>query len=241
MKLREYQEKFLAEIFQTEGELADCLEPGGNLGYEKCFSVYREDYFLRLTEALGGTFETVWCVLGDEEFHYHCRTFISENPSKDFDLGKYGKEFINYLNDHLSEDYEFLPDLALFEWIFWELFHQEKNHNFEMKDIHLFENNVDYYTLWKNRENTEFFENTNIEDLLVKSYFFIANGVDGIIHGKLNYDQYQLMSLMKKGHDLMDAASEISEIGNWEANQWSAFFQIMMKLKGEKCQEFLKT
>ncbi|GEM_PF-1044261 len=129
LTLKDYQRLFSQAALQgsqSEGYpcLLDTLTPGGTLTGPDALQVYANGVIVRLTEALGETFEAVWWVCGDEDFFALAKHFIQARPSTTYNLSKYGKEFPDFL-DEVSPfpDLPFLGDLARYEWTFKELFH----------------------------------------------------------------------------------------------------------------------
>lgn len=100
--------------------------PGGKLSIQEAFAVYTEGYKVRLTEALGDTYETVWKFAGDEIFFEVCEDYISKNPSTTYNLNDYGTSFPDYLKSLPAQnDYPFLYDLAVLDQNRNFLFHQK--------------------------------------------------------------------------------------------------------------------
>lgn len=127
MKLKAFQELFLSSVDKAaiNSDLRDSIIPIGKLSQQKVIEIYKSDYLARLTEALGETYETVWFVVGDEEFFELCKTYIKNNPSPFRDLGQYGDGFPEFIKSNkLSQDFPFLIELANFERAFWKLFHK---------------------------------------------------------------------------------------------------------------------
>lgn len=129
LTLKDYQQLFsqaALEGDQSESypRLLETLTPGGTLTGPDAIGVYANGVTVRLTEALGETFEAVWWVCGDEDFFALTKHFIQAQPSTTYNLSKYGKEFPEFL-DEVSPfpDLPFLGDLARYEWLFKELFH----------------------------------------------------------------------------------------------------------------------
>jgi len=129
LTLKDYQQWFSQAALQgeqSEGHacLLETLTPGGTLTAPDAIQVYGEGVIVRLTEALGETYEAVWWVCGDEEFFALTRHFIQACPSTTYNLSKYGKEFPDFLAElQPFPDLPFLGDLARFEWLFKDLFH----------------------------------------------------------------------------------------------------------------------
>jgi hypothetical protein len=174
-KLAAFQEKFVDAVLNGEGEavIANIVKPAGRLNPKEVINVYRQDYFARLSEALGETFGAVWAVLGDDDFHQLCRDYIKQHPSIFKDLGHYGNLLALYLKQTPHhEDFPWISDLAQFEWDFWEIFHAAENLKrdaFEGIDETHFANikiefaamtklyawDTSLYSIWRQRDDAE--------------------------------------------------------------------------------------
>ncbi len=97
----------------------------GSLKKHEAIEVYASGYSARLFEALGETYETVWKVLGDEDFHSLCLAYIERHPSKSRNLSDYGENFSEFIKSQLPKEVagRLLVDLARFEWVFKDCFH----------------------------------------------------------------------------------------------------------------------
>jgi hypothetical protein len=134
-----FQKQYIENI--RNNKLSDEIEaqilPVGKLNKSKVVNVYHRDYIARLTEALGETFETIWAVIGDEDYFQLAKDYITKYPSDCEELGQYGHHMETFLKGHsLTDDYSFLPELASFEFNYWKTFHKPKEHS-----------NLDYSTL----------------------------------------------------------------------------------------------
>lgn len=108
--------------------LLETLKPGGTLTAPDALNVYGDGVHIRLTEALGETFEAVWWVCGDEGFFALAKHFIQAQPSNTYNLSTYGKEFPEFLDEAQPfPDLPFLGSLARYEWTFKELFHTKQH------------------------------------------------------------------------------------------------------------------
>lgn len=75
--------------------------------------VYREGYYLRLIDVLQSDFETLYKVLGEEDFIALSREYIDAYRSSYFSLDDYAKDFPSLVKQqHLPLHY----DIAHFEW-----------------------------------------------------------------------------------------------------------------------------
>ena len=82
MNLKSFQSLFLNSVSNLD-QLDICrhIKPGGTLNVEQAMSVYRNDYYARLSEALGEHYESIWFVVGDDEFSRLTRSYIDLYPS----------------------------------------------------------------------------------------------------------------------------------------------------------------
>ncbi|MFZ8934240.1 MAG: DNA-binding domain-containing protein [Bacteriovoracaceae bacterium] len=148
-----------------EGQLSD-WKPCQNLSLEQAIEVYRDDYRSRLTQALGYKYEATWSVMGDDDFFDWCLRFIKYYPSKFEDLGKYGKEFPEFLKDY--KDFSFIYDLAKFERLFDQVFHMrpQRGGEIDLGDIEnkkwefiepliFFNSSYRVTPLWLNRKESQ--------------------------------------------------------------------------------------
>lgn len=121
VKLKELQDDFLKAVLQNEipDSIKKTMLPGGSLNTQTCFNVYRNDYTARLSSVLGDNFESLWTILGDEEFFSLSLKYIEENPSRLYDLGEYGSDLPSFLKDH---EIPYLGELATMEIEFRRLF-----------------------------------------------------------------------------------------------------------------------
>lgn len=127
--LKEFQRRFVHSISTPEGPpspstILDRIVPGGTLTPQAALGVYQTGYRVRLTEALGETFEGVWWVIGDTHFFRLAKDYLALHPSSFYNLSDFGEAFPDFL-EHARPfaDLPFLSDLARFEWIFKEVFH----------------------------------------------------------------------------------------------------------------------
>jgi hypothetical protein len=191
--LKKYQESFVNNITDKENPFSylDSVVPVGKLSSNEVIEVYRTDYTSRLTEALGENFESIWAVVGDEEFFKICHNYITKYPSQKRDLTFYGSKFDDFLLDHkLSLEFSFLPKLAKLEIDFWNIFHSEK-----------FDSLVDLNTaLSDDFENLKisFPDNFKIMSWDHKLYDIWKQREDGLVESSISdYQEYQAIAIYK--------------------------------------------
>ncbi|UCH91871.1 MAG: putative DNA-binding domain-containing protein [Nitrospirota bacterium] len=104
--------------------LLDGIIPGGSLSTDAALEVYRTGHIVRMTEALGETFEAVWWVAGDENYFRLAKEFLLTQSSTSYNLSDFGQSFPDFLAERQPfSDLPFIADLARFEWAFKEVFH----------------------------------------------------------------------------------------------------------------------
>lgn len=126
--LRQLQAEFASAVTGESEEILSRINGGGSLTPEKSLAVYSAGYVVRLTDALGETFEAVWRVLGDRLFFELAASYIRAYPSTSYNLSDYGADFPAFLhNGPVAKEFPFIKELADFEWTFKELFHQRED------------------------------------------------------------------------------------------------------------------
>ncbi|PJZ26944.1 DUF2063 domain-containing protein [Leptospira hartskeerlii] len=205
MNPEEFRKIFSSTLLgKEEGPLLlDFLLPGGKLDANSAISVYQNGYSARFTEALGEKYETVWRILGDEDFFETAKSFIKEHSSHSYNISDYGEKFPDFLKKNFPE-HPVLAQIADFELYVFRIFHLSKNegtdlqnglHQGETEDLKVvfhssilfLEYSYPVYQLWKSEDQ---------EDL-----------------PQFLKEKKQYLVLGKKGSDLF-----VSEIEEWE---WS--------------------
>ncbi|TGK08228.1 DUF2063 domain-containing protein [Leptospira selangorensis] len=205
MNPEEFRKFFSSTIMGKEEVplLSEHILPGGKLEHSSAISVYQNAYSARFTEALGEKYETVWRVLGDEDFFETAKNFIKENSSYSYNLSDYGEKFPDYLKMNFSE-HPVLAEIADFELYVFRIFHLSKNDGTNLQNgllqgetedlkvtfhssVSFLEYSYPIYDLWKTENQKD------LPDFL--------------------NEKKQYLVLGKKGSDLF-----VSEIEKWE---WS--------------------
>ena len=156
------------EAAQIEPALLENILAGGSLSSQTAVDVYRTGHIVRLTEALGETFEAVWWVAGDDNYFRLAKEYLFTHPSTSYNLSDFGKSFPDFLEKTRPfSDLPFLSDLARFEWLFKEVFHlpphtslsqedwqQQASENLRLSfgpSVRLFRSPYSVYEIWKLR------------------------------------------------------------------------------------------
>lgn len=217
--------------------------PGGKLDFAESLKVYQNGYIVRMTESLGETFEAIWRFLGDDDFFKICEEYIQENFSQSYNISEYGNSFPEFLSRKYPS-LPFLEELAEFELMFRDLFHQKYEiftpdfSRISSPDIVLqFNNNSrilkfnsPVYTFWKNR-NEENFSLASI-DLTENEYIIIYKSIktstkNHVIHVKrLSLPEFKLMEELARGQRMATALESIEEASITEEQIRDLFYFI---------------
>jgi len=104
----------------TENLTAELLQrfaTGGDLKPERGLKVYRRALVFSLIDVLADIYPVLKEVLTDEVFRYCARNYIYKNPSRAYDLNKYGKTFPDYVQQQEElKAHPYLYDLGRFEY-----------------------------------------------------------------------------------------------------------------------------
>ena len=145
------------------------IKPAGLKSATGAFEVYRRAYRARLIDSLCETYEATWTVLGDKRFFDLCNRYIDVHPSQTYNVSNYGNLFPEFIDARNSfPGLVFLPSLARFERMFWNLFHTKPHAPISSDEVQklcvqagarvilggatwLFESAFSVYDIWKNR------------------------------------------------------------------------------------------
>lgn len=128
MNILDFQKHFLVAIDSNDllAEMAQDIIPIGDLTVAQTVEIYQKDYNARLSEVLGELYETIWMIVGDDEFQSLCQGYIKEHPSSVANLSQCGEEFPAFIRkQQISKEFPFLYDVATFEQNYWRVFHSE--------------------------------------------------------------------------------------------------------------------
>lgn len=197
------------------------------MSIDACAQIYQKGYKARLTEVLGDTFEATWWALGDELFFSFANEFISNIPSRSYDLSDYGIEFPQFIESQvISSEIPFLSDLARFEWLFKTVFHEPDIVDLKLdvatllsedpdakinlnRQVHFFSSKYSVYDIWKKRAG----EVASIAELnWEKNQYLILFKKNNQIHSvQLDMAEYDLLSCFCEPSSLEKAVTNYSE------------------------------
>jgi hypothetical protein len=237
----------IANRENNRSEFETTLKSCGRLSLQDAIRVYQNGYEARLTEALGEIFEGVWWVLGDQKFFEVCRHYIRGHESKSYNLSDYGFDFSSFLqsNEPPAPLAPFLPDLARYEWLFHETFHEAQASHFDHAELHLlhqhanvilgFQNNIrlfsspyTVYPIWKMRGETA----DNVGPLAwdMPEHLFIYKQAQSVFVQHLSPSGFHVLDLMVQGQTLEQAIDKTAMLfGDLSEEQVSQLFGDLIK------------
>ena len=246
MDLLSLQKKMLEAIISGKpaADLCALIKPGGKLKTpEDAIDVYLSGYPARLTEALGEAYESIWRVLGDEEFFSVCKNFTSTHSSHSYNLSDYSGFFTEFLNSQqpLLTEFPFLGELAKFEWQFHELFHKSPDQVEPLSQaqlaavdgkvkftfissLQIFDFKYSSYSIWRQRGNDE---NSRIDFSAPESIIMYKVHDQMIRTLPVEIWQSALIALLFRGELLEDALQVVSEKYDLGDEKISSFFSII--------------
>ena len=250
MTLNQYQQFFWQAVTRQEHEAPDkrlraAIAPAKDLSALDALEVYRRGYVVRLTEALGETFEAVWWVSGDEDFFRLAKMFILTYPSRTYNLSSYGEEFAKFLEkERPFPDLPFIPDLARFEWLFKNIFHtgqhesvpeetiqsQAQQGNIRIlfgPSVQLFTSPYKVYDIWKLRGTQH--EKQPITEWDQSQYLLLYKKRDQIFVNELQEIEYCLLQQLIAKRSLEETlTATMIQFPDMTPTQISQLFQVMV-------------
>lgn len=218
---------FVASVLKGEfvrSDMSDQMIPIGDLTAQDVLDIYYSDYSARMKEALGEFYETVWFLLGDEDFFSLCEEYIDENPSQLRDLNQYGDEFPAFLKAHeLSIDLPYLFEVAEFEKNFWKLFHADVEtleqvfpQNLESarcrfsNGLVLLSFDYNILALWDLRKGNISEEQWEHDvDINISQHILLRREKDQVFIHSISKAEYSLLAELQKGVEVGEALSSI--------------------------------
>lgn len=121
-----YQAAFHQANFGEDQTPANKMIVPFGLSGEQRLSIYKNNIFISLTEALSQTFPVVEKLVGEDFFAFTAKTFIKERPPIQGPLFEYGNQFPDFLKSfEPASSLPYLPDIAHLEWAMNTSFHAE--------------------------------------------------------------------------------------------------------------------
>ncbi len=122
--LHELQAGFLADIDrETLHDLNDVINDG-RFPANSLMQVYRNNYFISLTDALRSIFVSTEKLVGEGFFAFIADGYIRKYPSTSGNLHDFGHRFSDYISDvEQASSLPYLPDVARLDWKWHRAYH----------------------------------------------------------------------------------------------------------------------
>ena len=118
MTLAELQSTFSQHLLYQSVDLAE-LEITGPFSAEQLMGLYRNNFYIGLSEYLSDCFPAVVALVGEEFFAQLAKAYIIECPLSQANLELYGQGFAPFIKDcPQAESLEYLADIAALDWAF---------------------------------------------------------------------------------------------------------------------------
>jgi len=246
-KFSDFQNQFVQMIIKDieSPQLLDDIIPAGKLKSSvETMRVHQNGYIARLTEALGETFEGTWFSMGDELFFEVCEQYICNHHSSEYNLSNYGYSFPYFIGElKNSINIPFIQDMARFDWIFKELFHEKQHDSVpltELLKIHenphlklefgnavkLFSSQNAVYKIWDQRKKEQ--EDIVHFDFENPEFVILYKDKNSLFSKEITEFQFDILTKFKNGLSL-DAVIEDSNIENQQ--DFLEIFHIIVTTK----------
>jgi hypothetical protein len=116
MKLAQLQTAFTKYLLHESIELDD-LGISGPFSNKELMQLYRNNFYISISDYLKACFPTVMKLVGTEFFEQLAKAFIMEKPLKQASIELYGSDFSEYIKHCKQADsVPYLADVALLDW-----------------------------------------------------------------------------------------------------------------------------
>ena len=128
-KLRELQKAFGASVLAEDHEGAEGSKAAGfihrgKLTPQQQLQIYRNNYFLGMSEALRATYSVINELVSEGFFRYAADCYIRQNPSTTGDLGNFGDGFPEFIETfEPAAGHPYLSDVARLERAWHQVMH----------------------------------------------------------------------------------------------------------------------
>ena len=122
--LRELQQGFARSVNgDTDEVYAQTICDAGLSGARR-LGIYQHGVAIGFRDALGGVFEVIKKLVGDDYFAHVAESYIQTHPSTSGNVHDFGENFPEYLETFQGlETLPYLPDVARLEWAYHSAFH----------------------------------------------------------------------------------------------------------------------
>jgi hypothetical protein len=122
--LREQQKGFARSVIEgVDDSYAQTICDSGLSGARR-LAIYQHGVSIGFSDALGGVFEAVKKLVGDQYFAHVTESYVRDHPSRSGNVHDFGEMLPGYLERFSGiEALPYLPDVARLEWIYHAAFH----------------------------------------------------------------------------------------------------------------------
>lgn len=118
MKLADLQTKFCQHLLHQPVDLST-LNITGPLPVEQLMSLYRNNFYVSLTDYLKGCFPSVSALVGEEFFAQLAKAFIIRQPLANANIELYGADFSGFIDSiEQTRSLPYLAGIAALDWGF---------------------------------------------------------------------------------------------------------------------------
>ena len=134
--LSDLQQAFAADLWGDDLHRMQGLIVDDHLTAARRFNVYRNNFRISLTDALGAIYPVVEQLVGPEFFGSMADRYIRSHPSRSGNLHNLGFALADFLGRfEAASELPYLPDVARLEWAYHEVFHAPAPQSFEPKAL----------------------------------------------------------------------------------------------------------
>jgi len=118
LKLADLQAQFSKHLLHQSVDLSS-LNLTGPLPVEQLMSLYRNNFYVSLTDYLKGCFPSVDALVGEEFFEQLAKAYIIQRPLDNPDIELYGEGFSRFISNlPQTSDLVYLAGIAALDWGF---------------------------------------------------------------------------------------------------------------------------
>ncbi|OUS27454.1 hypothetical protein A9R01_14310 ['Osedax' symbiont bacterium Rs2_46_30_T18] len=118
MKLADLQAQFSRHLLHQPVDLS-ALNITGPLPVEQLMSLYRNNFYVSLTDYLKGCFPSVFALVGEEFFEQLAKAFIIQRPLVNANIELYGAGFSPFIDSvEQTRELPYLAGVAALDWGF---------------------------------------------------------------------------------------------------------------------------
>lgn len=118
MKLRQLQSQFSRHLLDSSADLS-ALKITGPFAAQQLMGLYRNNFYIGLSQYLADCFPAVQALVGEEFFAQLAKAYIIECPLTQASLESYGSGFSAFINTCAqAQSLVYLADVAALDWAF---------------------------------------------------------------------------------------------------------------------------